>query len=73
MMLWQNVLDTLASARAEDAQAIRTALQQTEDRHDAAIVSVRKDLETLASMTDEEIRQARLKLIQLAALSTPTQ
>src|SRR6476661_3601579 len=41
--LWQNVLDTLASARAEDAQAIRAALQQTEDRHDAEIVSVRKD------------------------------
>jgi hypothetical protein len=71
--LWQNVLDTLASARAEDAQAIRTALQQTENRHDAEIVSVRKDLETLASMTDEEIRQARLKLIQLAALSASTQ
>jgi hypothetical protein len=71
--LWQNVVDTLASARTDDAQSIRAALQQADDRHSAEIVSVRKDLETLATMTDEEIRNARVKLMQLAALNSPAQ
>jgi hypothetical protein len=43
-----------------------------EERHTAAYVALRKDLETLASLTDDEIRRARLQLIQLAGNETPS-
>jgi hypothetical protein len=62
----------LANARTEDARAVQAVLRDYQNRHNAEFVSLRKDLETLASMTDEELRLARLKLVQLAAVSTPS-
>jgi anti-sigma factor RsiW len=71
--LWQAFLDVLATARAEDKQAVQVALQQFQEQHSTEYVSLRKDLETLASMTDDEFRQARMKIVQLAANSGPTE
>jgi hypothetical protein len=71
--LWRNVVELLASARAQDSTSIRAALHSMEERRTSEFVALRKDLETLASMTDEEIRAARLKLVQLAAYQSSNQ
>ena len=70
--LWRGFLDVLGTARAEDARAVQALFRQSQEQHDGEFVALRKDLETLASMTDEELRQARFKLVQLAALSSTT-
>jgi hypothetical protein len=64
--LRQDVAVVLESARQEDRQAVRTLLQELEQRHDAALVALRKDLETVATLTEQEIRQARQRFFQLA-------
>ena len=69
--LWREMLQMLNTTRAADNRALLARLEQLEDRQDAQIVGVRKDLETLASTADEEIRDARLKLFQLASSATP--
>jgi hypothetical protein len=71
--LWRDFLDVLASARSEDGRALQTALRAVQERHETEFVALRKDLETLASLTDEEIRDARLRLVQLAAVRDSTQ
>jgi hypothetical protein len=71
--LWRGFLDVLGKARSDDAHAVQAALQQEQEQHGADLIALRKDLETLASMTDDELRQARLKMVQLAALSSSTQ
>jgi hypothetical protein len=64
--LWSDLTQVVTSARLEDARAIRALLQETQEHNGAEFVALRKDLETLASTTDEAIRQARVHLIQLA-------
>jgi hypothetical protein len=59
--------EMLDRAREEDRQAVLALFHDLEQQHTAAYVALRKDLEKLASLTDEEIRQARLRLVQLAA------
>ena len=71
--LWRDLLDVMATSRSEDRRALQTALRTLQDRHDTEFVALRKDLETLASMTDDEIRDARLRLVQLAAVRDSTQ
>lgn len=65
--LWRAVLGVLSSARAEDARTVQAGFEQLQRRTDARFVGLRRDLETLASATDEEIRLARHHLIQLAS------
>jgi len=65
----EQVVAALRSERAEDSQAVATALDELRKEHQAALVSLRKDLETVASFADDEIRAARVKLIELAALN----
>lgn len=68
--LWHALADALDTSRAEDARVVQAALRQAQERSEAQLIALRKDLETLAFATDEEIRQARLNLIQLASATT---
>lgn len=65
--LWQGFLQVLSNTRAEDGRAVQALFHRYEEQHADQYVAMRTDLETLASTTDEELRQARLKLVQLTA------
>jgi hypothetical protein len=54
-------------AREEDRQITLAWIEKNQKQHAADYLSLRADLETVASLTDEEIRRARLSLNQLAA------
>ena len=71
--LLQGVAELLEQGRVQDRQAVLALFRQLEEQHTAAYVALRKDLETLASMTDSEMQQARLRLIELAGSEAPTQ
>lgn len=71
--LWSRFLDVLGAARTEDNRAVQALFREYQKQHGAEFVALRKDLETLASMTDEQIRQARLNLVQLAAAQNSVQ
>ena len=63
----QGLTAALNSAREEDRQVFATLLDQLQEQRATDYVSLRKDLETLATLTDDEMRQARSKLNHLAA------
>jgi predicted negative regulator of RcsB-dependent stress response len=63
----QGLTDVLNSAREEDRRAFATLLDQVQEQRTTDYVSLRKDLETLATLTDDEIRQARSRLSRLDA------
>ena len=54
--------------RTQDRQAVEALFAKLEKQYTTDFVLLRRDLEALASATDEEIEDARLKLYQLAAL-----
>lgn len=60
--LWQMFSERLEAAREEDWQVVEGLLREQEARY----VNLRRDLETLASLADQEIRAANFKLTQLA-------
>jgi anti-sigma factor RsiW len=60
--LWQVFSERLAAAREEDWEVVQGLLREQEGRY----VNLRRDLETLASLADQEIRAANFKLTQLA-------
>jgi hypothetical protein len=68
--LWRGFLQVLANARSEDAKAVQAAFQHLQEHNDTEFVALRKDLETLASATDDEIRAARVKLYELASAAS---
>jgi hypothetical protein len=53
--------------RADDRKATEALFAKLEKQYTTDFVLLRRDLETLASTTDEEIESARLKLFQLAS------
>ncbi len=57
-------------AREEDRQVTFSWIEKIQKQHAADYLSLRTDLETVASLTDEEIRRARQSLNQLAANKT---
>jgi hypothetical protein len=67
--IWRGFVEVLNRARLDDSQSVQALLRQLQEQNETELVALRKDLETLASTADEQIRQARLKLIQLAANS----
>jgi len=69
--LVQGLTVMLERAREEDRRAALALFRDLEKQHVAAYVALRKDLERLASLTEDEIRQARLTLVQLVD-QTPT-
>ncbi len=58
--------DVLNRAHEEDRRAMLALYRDLEKQNAATYVALRKDLETVASLTDEELRQTRLRLIQFA-------
>ena len=65
--LLRSLPDLVRTAGEEDRRAILGQLQRMQQQHASDFVSLRRDLETVASLTEEEIRQANLKLLQVAA------
>ena len=59
----------LRTTRDEDRQNTLVLLREIQKQHATDYLALRKDLETVASLTDDEIQQARLKFIQLASRS----
>jgi hypothetical protein len=62
-----HVINTL---RDEDRNATEALFAKLEKQYTSDFVMLRRDLETLASTTDEEIESARMKLYQLASNRT---
>jgi anti-sigma factor RsiW len=71
--LWRGLLEVIDTTRAQDARAVQAMVHDSERRQETELVALRKDLEVLASTADEEIRQARFKLLQLAAVKDSTE
>jgi hypothetical protein len=63
--LWRMFSETLAAAREEDHQATVGLFEAYQRQEEIRYVNLRRDLETLASLADQEIRQANFKLTQL--------
>jgi hypothetical protein len=68
----QQVLDAIRSGRAEDQATMAGLLDNLQKQHESDLIALRKDLETVASLTEEQIRAARLKLFELTAY-TPSE
>lgn len=69
--LLEGFAETFTATREEDRKATLALLEQIQREHVAAYVALRRDLETVASMTDDELRQARSKIIEVAANLRP--
>ena len=69
--LVQAMHDVLGRARAADRQMLLAMFHDWEEENAAAYVALRRDLEELASLTDQEMRRARSKLVELAAQAPP--
>ncbi|MCI0538913.1 MAG: hypothetical protein L0Z50_27210 [Verrucomicrobiales bacterium] len=67
------VNEAFSRGREEDRRTALTLLGDLEQRHAAMFIALRRDLETVASFTDDNMRQARLKLVQLVANAEPTE
>lgn len=65
--LRNDLLQTLQVSREEDRKAILALVERLNTDIAANYLSLRKDLETVASLADNQIQQARLGLIRLAA------
>ena len=61
------LVQALNRAREEDRQITFSWIDNVRKQHAADYLSLRTDLETVASLADEEIRRARRSLNQLAA------
>ena len=61
------------AARDDDRRAFIGLVEKIQKQHAADYLSLRDDLETVASLTDEEIRLARQSLLQLAANNSNSQ
>jgi len=58
--------EVLEQAREQDREAMLATLDRIERDHAADYVALRSDLETVASAADEELREARRKIGQIA-------
>jgi hypothetical protein len=56
----------IENTRAEDRRATLALVQAYQRDIEARYVGLRRDLETVASLADQEIREARFKMTQLA-------
>ena len=68
--LAEEFVHTIESLRDEDRNTTEALFSKLEKQYTTDFVMLRRDLETLASTTDEEIESARLKLYQLASSRT---
>jgi hypothetical protein len=58
----------IEALRSQDREATETLFAKLQKQYTTDFVLLRRDLEMLASATDEEIEDARLKIYQLASL-----
>ena len=65
--LMQTFADTIEAARTEDRHALGALLQERQDATEARFVNLRRDLETVALLADQELRQAKFTMRQLEA------
>ncbi|HWN93919.1 MAG TPA: zf-HC2 domain-containing protein [Methylomirabilota bacterium] len=66
----EEFVQAINSLRTQDHEATAALFAKLEKQYTTDFVLLRRDLETLASTTDEEIESARLKLYQLASNRT---
>jgi hypothetical protein len=64
--LLQTFSESVEEGRVEDRQEVVALLQEQQRQSDARLAAFRRDLETVASFADQEFRQAKLALTQLA-------
>src|SRR6266699_1564040 len=67
----EDYAQALETQRTEDNQAIRAALNKLESQRLADVVSLKKDVDTVAWWTDAGLRRARQELVQLADYTQP--
>jgi len=65
----EEVVALMRSERSEDQQNVADLGNALRKQHENDFVSLRKDLETVATTADDRIRAAQLKLIELATVS----
>lgn len=65
--LLQALTEAFDDAREQDRAAILAVLEQVEREHAADYVALRSDLETVASAADEQLREARRRIVQIAS------
>lgn len=63
----QEFVQIINDLRADDRKATQALFAKLEKQYTTDFVLLRRDLETLASTTDEEIENARLRLFELAS------
>ena len=67
----EDYAQALETKRTEDSQAIYAALNKLESQVLADVVSLKKDVDTVAWWTDAGLRRARQELVQLADYTQP--
>ena len=60
--------ETMRAEQAEDLRALRVMYDTFQRQHTRDFIGLRKDLETVATRADEEIRRARRQFIELTAM-----
>jgi hypothetical protein len=63
--------ETYETARNEDRQALLDALQSLDLQHRADAANLRRDLETVAIVSEDRFRRAQDEIVQLAAYTQP--
>jgi hypothetical protein len=69
----QTALESLRTAREEDREHLLALVEELESKQDAALVSLRRDLETVASHADDELQAARNRLMELSSVQAPAE
>jgi hypothetical protein len=63
----------IESARAEDNSAISAALDRLDSQQAEDYVSLKKQLDTVAVLTDAGLRRTENQMVELAGMTTPNQ
>ena len=63
---------SLEAGRAEDRQAMLEILQKLESQRASNFAALRKELETVAVLTEDGLQDTRDRLVQLASVSQPS-
>lgn len=62
-----DLAQAIAAMRVDDRRAMDALVQRIEERHALDYVTLRRDLENLATATDAELQRARARLTEVAA------
>jgi DNA repair exonuclease SbcCD ATPase subunit len=66
----QTALANMATEREEDRQHLIAMIEELSTKHEEGLVSLRKDLETVASHADDELQAARSRLTELSSVGS---